>query len=69
MRNVEYDENSGGLLLNEIEKQKGSHNSFLSGINQKGSGQNCSKVKGISPCHRIKLLDILWVNGSPHVLG
>ena len=53
LRTAACDENSGGLLLHEVTKIKGSHNDFLSGLNQKGSGSNGSKARGLSPCHRV----------------
>ena len=46
----------------------GSHNDFLSGLNQKGSGHNGSKATGVSPRLRVQFLAII-LNGSPRVLG
>lgn len=36
-----------------------SHNNFLSNLNQKGSGSNSSKARGVSQCPWVQLLAII----------
>ena len=52
------DENSE--LLCEVQNaSRGSHNDFLSILDQKVSGSNISKTGGVSSCHRVQLLAII----------